>query len=108
MLADKAPTLKTTHKGSKGGSRVLTSADNLSSLKERERKKKEEAELKEKKRIEREQRIIRIEEEKEMKRLAKQRKILPQVRKWPFQVQRETLTLDDFDFVYLGLELEPH
>ena len=59
-------------------------------LKERERKKKEEVKLKEK-RIERR---IRIEEEKERKRLAKQRKISPQVRKCPLQVQCETLHFD--------------
>lgn len=86
LLADRAPTVKTTQKRLMGGSRVLTSAENLSSLREKERKKKEEAELKEKRRMEREQRRIKIDKEKEMKRLAnQQRRSISQVH----QVKRE-------------------
>ena len=55
-----------------GGSRVLTSAEDFNSPKEKERTKKEESELKETRRMEREQKRIRIDETKEMKRVAKQ------------------------------------
>jgi signal transduction histidine kinase len=70
------PTVKyPTKEQSRGECRVLTSAENISYPKEKERKKKEEAEQKEKKRIERERKRIAM-EERERKRVAREQKYL--------------------------------
>ena len=80
LLADKMPSITYPPKRPMGESRVLTSAENLSNIREKERKKKEESELKERKRIERAQKKIAVEREKERKKLERQLKHLPPVR----------------------------
>ena len=76
LLTENATTTKSSSNlpHSKSGSRVLTSEENIRNLKERERKKNEEAEEKMKKRVEKENRRIAAQEKKERERMIREQK----------------------------------
>ncbi len=73
------PTLKASKKGKRGGSRgiarVLTSAESLAFIEEKERKKKEELDAKEKRKQEREEKKIAKEAEKQRKAQEREQKM---------------------------------
>lgn len=77
LLADKVLRVKYPPKlpHPRGESRVLTSVENISHMKEKERK-KEEAEEKLQKRIERERKRIAVQEEEERKKVAREQRYL--------------------------------
>ena len=74
VLVDRAPSIKYPEPRSKGGARVLTSAENIEHLNEKERKKEEATKEKQKRKEEREQKKVLLEEERERKKLESERK----------------------------------
>ena len=74
VLVDRAPSIKYPEPRSKGGARVLTSAENIEHLNEKERKKEEATKEKQKRKEERERKKVLLEEERERKKLERERK----------------------------------
>ena len=74
VLVDRAPSIKYPEPRSKGGARVLTSAENIEHLNEKKRKKEEATKEKQKRKEERERKKVLLEEERERKKLERERK----------------------------------